>query len=67
MKRSTHTFRNVASELARRCHNTPKAKTDLTVAQASHVVRILRTMAHDEPGIVAKALKLKAAVVSTGG
>lgn len=52
-------FIKLVAELARRTHDTDKDKsTDLDVAQASHVLKILREIAADNQELVLKALKI---------
>ena len=52
-------FRKVTSALARRTKDSDNDKsTDLDIAQASHVLKVLREIAAENPGQVLGALKL---------
>jgi len=48
----------LADELARQCHDTPDAETDLTAAEAAHALRILREIFAADPVRVARALEI---------
>jgi len=48
----------LADELARQCHDTPDAPTDMTAAEAAHALRILREIFAADPVRVARALEI---------